>query len=68
MTNSRHIKALEKAKAAVDSAIAAVKDGLGLDCCSTDLAEALESLGSITGWTASEDVVDEIFGRFCVGK
>ena len=68
VTNTRHIDALKKAKTALTSARNAVETGLGLDCCATDLAEALELLGSITGRTASEDVIDMIFSRFCVGK
>ena len=68
VTNSRHISALNAAAASLESAVAALDGGLGLDCCATDVKEALYSLGSITGKTASEDIIDAIFSRFCVGK
>ncbi len=68
MTNSRHISALLSAKASVDSASRALGGGMGLDCCAADIADALQSIGAVTGRTASEDVIDGIFSRFCVGK
>lgn len=68
ITNSRHITALRAAADSIKSAIAACEEGMGLDCCSTDIEEAMNSIGAITGRTASEDVINAIFGRFCVGK
>ena len=67
VTNTRHIAALQAAASSLASAESAVC-GAGLDCCATDIAEALEHIGSVTGRTASEDVIDGIFSRFCVGK
>lgn len=52
----------------VTAAADALADGLGADCATIDLTAAVDSLGGILGLTASEDVVDHIFSRFCVGK
>lgn len=51
-----------------ESAAMAMAGGLGADCAAIDLTAAVESLGGILGLDASEDVVDHIFSRFCVGK
>ena len=39
-----------------------------LDVCAVDLSYALDALGEITGETLNEQVIDEVFARFCVGK
>ena len=39
-----------------------------LDMCAVDLSAALDALGEITGETMSEQVISEVFARFCVGK
>lgn len=64
VTNARHVRALEEALAFLRSAQSAPE----ADCMSTDLRGALLSLGSITGSTVDETVINRIFERFCVGK
>lgn len=59
---------LGAAVSSVESAAGALAGGLGADCAAIDLTAAVDSLGGILGLTASEDVVDHIFSRFCVGK
>ena len=66
ITSERHVSALYVAKTALESALLS-KDAT-LDLLLTDLTAAYNSLGEITGKTASENVVDSIFSRFCVGK
>ncbi len=66
LTNERHISALYRAKRALKQAIASI-DGT-VDLTLVDLREAYDALGEITGKTATEDVVNAIFDRFCVGK
>ncbi len=66
LTNQRHISAMLEAKRALESAKNAI--GATADCILIDLREAYDALGQITGKTATEDVVDAIFSRFCVGK
>lgn len=66
ITNERHISALLAAKRALESA----KAGLSytVDCTLIDLRTAYGELGQITGKTATEDIIEAIFSKFCVGK
>lgn len=64
ITNERHIRALEFARAALWDANTADE----LDCAATDVKNALHHLGSITGTDVDAAVIDRIFERFCVGK
>ncbi len=64
VTNARHVGALEEALGFICSA----KNAPEPDCMATDLRGALLALGSITGSTVDETVIDRIFERFCVGK
>jgi len=67
VTNSRHIEALQKAKASV--AAAAENTGMAeLELIATDLRDAISALGLITGREAADDLIERIFSRFCVGK
>lgn len=66
LTSERHISALYRAKSSIESAILSL-DGT-IDCTLIDLKEAYDQLGEITGQTATEDILDEIFERFCIGK
>ena len=50
------------------SAIDAIKMGLPVDMTSVDIENAISCLGTITGLTVGEEVVDRIFHEFCVGK
>lgn len=59
---------LDKAAAHLEAALSTMDEGLGLDFISIDLRSSLEKLGEITGETVGDDVLDEIFSRFCVGK
>ncbi len=66
ITSERHKNALYRAKRALESAKQSL-DGT-VDLTLVDLREAYDALGEITGRTATEDVVDGIFSKFCVGK
>jgi len=68
ITNARHRDAIFKAICSVDSAIEAQKMLLGADTSYIDLEAAASSLGEIVGLTVSEEVVDRIFHKFCIGK
>ena len=68
VTQARHKQALEAASAQIDEAARSLHTGLPADFASIDLRGALTSLGMITGETATEDVIAEIFSRFCIGK
>ncbi len=66
--NIRHKEALYLAKESILSAIDTINAGLPVDMTSVDIENAISSLGSITGLTVGEEVVDRIFHEFCVGK
>jgi len=68
VTSERHALCLREALEAVERAQQAVADASPLELIASDLRTALLSLGSITGSNASEDLLDEIFSRFCIGK
>lgn len=67
LVEERHFEALRRAKASLKRASAAC--GVQpLELVGTDVGRAWETLGEITGETASEAVIEEIFSKFCVGK
>ena len=68
ITNMRHKTALEEAKKSILLVENSIDMGLPEDFYSIDLMNAYEALGSITGETIGEDLVNEIFSKFCMGK
>ena len=66
--NIRHKEALYSANESVQSAIDAINIGLPVDMTSVDIENAISHLGTVTGLTVGEEVVDRIFHEFCVGK
>jgi tRNA modification GTPase len=59
---------LERAETSLDEAAAAMKEGMPPDVMLVPLQEAVNTLGEITGEISSEEVLDQIFSRFCIGK
>lgn len=68
VTSARHKAALESAFKSLKMVEKSIDDGLPEDFFSIDLQDAYESLGTITGETVEDDVVNRIFERFCTGK
>lgn len=68
ITNMRHKTALEEAKKSILLVENSVDMGLPEDFYSIDLMNAYEALGSIIGEAVGEDLVNEIFSKFCTGK
>ena len=68
ITNMRHKQALLAAREALYRAADAIQSGMPADIASIDMNEAISALGEITGETVSDDIVNEIFHHFCVGK
>lgn len=68
VTNVRHKDLLDKAIKSIDEACSAYESGMPLDFITIDIKNAAEYLGQITGESVSEDVMKEIFSRFCLGK
>ena len=68
VTERRHRDALLKAVSSLESLFGGVAVGVPLECLAMDLRESLGSLGQITGETTPDEILDEIFSRFCIGK
>ncbi len=68
ITNLRHRHALIDTGAKLGEAIEALENGMDMDCVTIDLNGAWMSLGEITGNTVSEDIIDRVFEKFCLGK
>ena len=68
ITNARHKKALEDAGKSLEMVENSIAMGMPEDFFSIDLMNAYEALGSITGEAVGEDLVNEIFSKFCTGK
>lgn len=68
ITNARHKAALEEAEKSLEMVVNSIEAGMPEDFFSIDLMGAYESLGKILGESLGEDLVNEIFSKFCVGK
>jgi tRNA modification GTPase len=68
MINERHQHHLREAVKAVQAARTLLASGSGGEFLSLELRAAMEALGAITGEITNEDILSEIFGRFCIGK
>lgn len=64
----RQADALRRAGRSMTAARTALDEGIDLDCVTIDLMDAYRALGEITGETLTEDIVDRIFSKFCLGK
>ena len=68
ITNLRHKAALSDAKKSFSMVLSSIEDGMPEDFYSIDLMDAYTFLGSIIGEEVGEDLVNEIFSKFCMGK
>lgn len=68
VNNVRHIDLLRQAKGHLDEALRTAEMAMPPDCIVVDLRAAWEKLGEVTGDAVSENIIDEIFSRFCIGK
>ncbi len=68
LTNARQFDAIRRAYEAMLRALQGLKLGLTPDAVLTDVEEAMEAMGEVTGNTVREDITARIFERFCVGK
>ncbi len=68
LTEARQMAAALSAGEALRRCLAALKGGMELDLCCTDAEEAMSALSEIDGRQVTEDIVAQIFSRFCVGK
>ena len=68
VSDARHLSMLRKASRAIEEALAGLSAGEPFELVEIDLREAYEALGFITGDSVQDDIVNEIFSRFCLGK
>jgi tRNA modification GTPase len=64
----RHREALSEAQLLLKSLLQGQISGAPLECLAMELREALTALGRITGETTTDDILEQIFSRFCIGK
>ena len=68
ISNTRHYEALENTKLCLQKVIAGLDSGLSSDFVAMDIRESLFHLGSITGEVSTDDLLESIFSKFCIGK
>jgi tRNA modification GTPase len=68
VTSVRHQEALRSTAEHLRAAMVSLDQQLALDFVSIDLRAAYNVLGEVTGETASDDLLDTIFSKFCIGK
>ena len=68
ITNERHKNQIQKAGQNLEKAIQSLNMNMPIDIIAISLKDVLSNLGEITGEEASEEIINEIFARFCLGK
>ncbi len=68
VTSIRHVERMKAAEASLESVLHAVSEGLPEDFYTVDLMDAYTTLGEIIGESVDDDLVNEIFSKFCMGK
>ncbi|BES66832.1 tRNA uridine-5-carboxymethylaminomethyl(34) synthesis GTPase MnmE [Gottschalkiaceae bacterium SANA] len=68
ISNVRHKNLLQKTLDSMQEAIQAIEAGMPVDCFEVDVKDAWQSLGEISGDAVTEDVLDQVFQEFCIGK
>ena len=66
--NVRHEQLLLEAQKSLNDALQAAEKQIPYDCIVIDLRNAIDNLGAITGETVQDEIINEIFARFCLGK
>lgn len=68
ITNIRQKQHIDNALGALDKAFRTLEEKMPIDISAISIKEVLEELGEITGQNVSEDIINEIFSKFCLGK
>ncbi len=68
ISNARHYEALEKSNESLDNVLRGIDGGLSGELLAFDIKESLHYLGTISGEVTTEDLLGNIFGKFCIGK
>ena len=68
ITNVRHKNQIRKAVNNIDDAIDSIKNNMPIDIVSINIRDCLSDLGDITGENVTDDIINNIFSKFCLGK
>ena len=68
VTNARHIGLLKQAETALDSVLEGIEVGMPVDLVQIDMTRAWDLLGEITGDSYQDELLDQLFSQFCLGK
>jgi tRNA modification GTPase len=68
ISNTRHLEALQKTESALTSVLHNLDSSVTSDFISSDIKQALHYLGEITGLVTTDDLLENIFSKFCIGK
>lgn len=68
LSNVRHYEALQRVIQALENVARGLEEDVPSDLIAVDLREALYHLGTVTGEVTSDEILGNIFGRFCIGK
>lgn len=68
VSNVRHVHLLEQALHSVDEVLSSLDTGVPLDMVEIDLKNTWQALGEVIGEAVAEDLIDQIFSQFCLGK
>ena len=68
VTNVRHTEALQKTQQALERVLNGIDDYITPDFLAIDIKQALHYLGEITGSVTTDDLLENIFSKFCIGK
>jgi tRNA modification GTPase len=66
--NARHQDCLRRSEAAISAALEQLRKGLSPELAAVDLRIGLDAIGEVAGRVEAEELLGEIFGRFCIGK
>lgn len=68
VSNVRHISLLKQVRRNLENALESMTIGMSVDIIAIDLKDALDNLRKITGQSLGDDIIDQIFAQFCLGK
>lgn len=68
VSSQRHYQALTQASESLQATLSAIKGGTSADLLSEELRQVMHHIGTITGEISSEDILHNIFSKFCIGK
>lgn len=68
VTNIRHVEALQKTQSSLEKVLYGIDNPVTSDFLALDIRQALHHLGEITGSVSTDDLLENIFSKFCIGK